>query len=133
MLGGPPDQCAAPFRASGGIPRDAILQIRQQTPPSLLMPQATNTTTAATTANTTPTNIKRLGMAEFKAAIGAASVDVIRSPRTGKVFVQGSNGAVYRCQQSINLSEPVEWLIEDGLLAEACLINKGRAAVLASF
>jgi hypothetical protein len=72
-------------------------------------------------------------MAEFKAAIGAASVDVVKSPKTGKVFVQASNGAVYRCQQSIDLGEPVEWLIEDGVLDGACLLNKGRAAVLASF
>lgn len=129
MLGGPPDQCAAPVRALGGIPRDAILQIRQQTPPSLLMPQATNTT--ATTTNTT--NIKRLGMAEFKAAVKAEVMDVVKNPNTGKVFVSASNGSVYRCQQSIQLNEPVEWLIEDGVLDDACLVNKGRAAVLASF
>ena len=51
MLGGPPDQCAAPFRALGGIPRNAILQIRQQkTALVTFMRQSSNTTAAITAA-----------------------------------------------------------------------------------
>ena len=73
-------------------------------------------------------------MTEFKEMVKATVFEVIKNPKTEKLFVSGSNGVSYKCQQSIDLKQPVEWLVADGLIDDACLINKGRGTeILASF
>lgn len=77
--------------------------------------------------------LTRLGVSEFKAAIGASSFDVVKNPKTQKLFVSASNGSTYRVQASINLSEGVEMLVPNGDLTNACLVNKGTNNVMATF
>lgn len=78
-------------------------------------------------------NLTRLGVTEFKTTIGATSLDVIKNPKTGKLFASASNGNVYRVQASIDLSAPVEMLIPDADITNACLVNKGTNNVMATF
>jgi hypothetical protein len=76
----------------------------------------------------------RIGMSEFKTMCGATTFDVVRNPKTNKLFVSGSNGHSYKCQGDLDPAQPVEWLLVDGSVEDACLINKGRGSeVLASF
>jgi hypothetical protein len=77
-------------------------------------------------------NLTRLGITEFKESIGATSLDVVKNPKTQKLFVSTSNGNTYKCQAAIDLSKPVEMLIPDGDLGSACLVNKGTNNVLAT-
>ena len=77
---------------------------------------------------------QRYGMSEFKELVKATSFDVVKNPKTSKLFVAGTNGHSYKCQGDIALTEGVEWLVVDGEIDDACLINKGRGTeVLASF
>ena len=81
-------------------------------------------------------NFKRIGMLEFKALIGCNTIDVIKNPHTSKLFASASNGDVFKAQGDLDVTQPVEWLVQDGDLKAACLINKGRgqsAAPLATF
>lgn len=78
-------------------------------------------------------NLARLGITEFKESIGATSLDVVKNPKTQKLFVSTSNGGTYRCQAAIDLSKPVEMLIPDGDLTNACLVNKGTNNIMATF
>ena len=70
----------------------------------------------------------RYGVNEFKKLIGADTLDVVRNPNTEKLFVAAGNGKNYKCQGDLNTNEGVEFLVVDGELDEACLINKGRGA-----
>ena len=69
-----------------------------------------------------------LGVAEFKKAIGAEAIDVLVNPHTTKLFASGSNGVNYKVEQDIDFTKPMVWLVEDGNLDEACLINKRETA-----
>ena len=70
----------------------------------------------------------RIGITEFKRQIGAEKLDIVKNPKTDKLFVSASNGSVYRCQQDLDIKADMEWLVEDGNLSGACLINAGRGA-----
>lgn len=70
---------------------------------------------------------------EFKKALDCESFQVIKNPKTDKLFVATSNGKRLRCQQSIDITKPLSWLIPDGNLDEACLINASEANVVATF
>lgn len=78
---------------------------------------------------------QRMGVKEFKDLIGASSIEVLRNLNTdtNKLFIGASNGKNYKCQQNIDLDKPLEFLIVNGIVEDACLINKGNggAEVLA--
>ena len=75
-----------------------------------------------------------IGMAEFKTQSQNTSFEVLVNPKTTKLFVSGSSGNNYKVEQGIELKNEVVWLVEDGNLDEACLINKRtQATVLATF
>ncbi len=73
-------------------------------------------------------NIVNLGLKEFKDAAGFSNADIVRNPKTGKLFLSASNGKTYRVQGDLDLSKELCFLVEDGDLDNACLINKGRGA-----
>lgn len=69
----------------------------------------------------------------FKQNVGATSLQVLRSPKSSKLFVAADNGVSYNCQQDLDTSKPMSILIPDGDLTKACLINpKSGADVLIS-
>lgn len=92
------------------------------------VPQAPAANLQQTPAASAAAVYSRLGVAEFKSHIGASALDVVRNPKTGKLFVSASNGAIFRCQGDLDTSVPMEFLIVDGDVSAACLINKGRGA-----
>lgn len=64
----------------------------------------------------------------FKKAIGVNSIQVVRYDKgdkaTNKLSVLDEDGNFYRCQQSIDTSKPMAFLIEENAsLDEACLVN----------
>jgi hypothetical protein len=64
----------------------------------------------------------------FKKAIGVNKIDVVlydQGPNaTNKLSVLDEDGNFYRCQQSIDKSKPMAFLLEEGAsLDEACLVN----------
>ena len=69
----------------------------------------------------------------FKHNVGATKLEVLRSPKSNKLFVAADNGLNYKCQQDLDVKAPMSILIPDGNLELACLINpKPGAEVLAS-
>lgn len=74
--------------------------------------------------------IQTFGIQEFKTAFQCQTIEILRSPKTNKVFGSCSNGKTIKVEQAIDLSKPVVVLVEDGNLDLACLINKREAATV---
>lgn len=73
------------------------------------------------------TSFTRISVSSFKSEIGATSIDVVRNPKTEKLFMSSDNGKTFRVQSDIKLNEPLEILIPDGSLSDACLVNKSTS------
>lgn len=64
----------------------------------------------------------------FKKAIGVNSITVVRYDQgpnaTGKLSVLDEDGNFYRCQQDIDQSKPMAFLLKEGdSIDNACLVN----------
>lgn len=65
---------------------------------------------------------------EFKEQLGVSSIQVLKNPKTGKIFAS-AGGNAYKVQQDINPSEDMKVLVPEGAgLDEACLINVAGGA-----
>lgn len=64
-----------------------------------------------------------LSVAAFKKAIGASSLKVVFNQNSQKLSVLSDEDVFFRCQQSINLKSRVAFLVPDGDLDNACLVN----------
>ena len=65
-----------------------------------------------------------LSVAEFKATLNINSFEVVKNPKNGKLFVSTGN-AIYRIQQDIKLSEPVQFIkLQGEEFSSYCLVNK---------
>ena len=86
----------------------------------------------SSTANATDTAVSFMTVAEFKSAIGAEKLEVLRNPQTDKLFMSADGGANYKVQQDIDVNADIRVLVpEDGGLEQACLVNvEGGAEVL---
>jgi hypothetical protein len=78
--------------------------------------------------STQKNNVIFMTVAAFKKAAGIDSIRVVRYDKganaTNKLSVIDDEGNFYRCQQSIDSSKPMAFLLEKGAsLDEACLIN----------
>lgn len=73
-------------------------------------------------------------IAQFKDAIGAQKLEVLRNPQTNKLFMSADGGANYKVEQEIDTTLEMRVLVpEDGGLEQACLVNvEGGAEVLAT-
>lgn len=77
-------------------------------------------------------NVTFMSLADFKAAIGVAKLDIVKNPKTGKLFMS-ANGKAWKVKAEIDLQSPMAILIpENGNLDEACLVNGSSENVLAS-
>lgn len=70
---------------------------------------------------------------QFKQTIGCESFQVVKNPKNDKLFVSTSNGKTFRAQQSLDVTKPISWLIPDGNIEDACLINASEQNVVATF
>lgn len=76
-------------------------------------------------------NVKFVTVAEFKTAINSSSLSVVKNPKTDKLFVaDNTNGKSYKCQADLDKTKPVVFLIEDGDLDGACLINGNNNTIM---
>lgn len=64
-----------------------------------------------------------LSVEKFKSIIGVEFFDIMKNPTKGTISVLADNGQFFRCEQAIDTGKPVAWLIPDGNLDEACLVN----------
>lgn len=76
----------------------------------------------------TRTDVIFMTVNAFKKAINVSSIKVVRYDKgdkaTNKLSVVDEDGNFYRCQQSIDQSKPMAFLLEkDASLDEACLVN----------
>ena len=76
-----------------------------------------------------------MSVSEFKTLVGASSIEVLESttstPEEPKHFITTDNGLDFKAQGTIDLSKPMKFLIKEGIIEEACLINvKGGAKVI---
>ncbi len=82
---------------------------------------------------TVTTNLVNVGIPEFKVLAGASKLDILKNPKTDKLFISASNGKNYKVQQNIDTAKEMVFLIEDGKIEEACLINKSDKGLKALF
>jgi len=67
-------------------------------------------------------------VAQFKAAVGAETISVLRNPQTSKLFMATNTGQNYKVQQDIDVKKEMRVLVpENGNLEEACLTNVDTA------
>ena len=77
-------------------------------------------------------NIKFITVAEFKTAVGANKLSIVKNPNTGKLFAQADNGKNFRCKATLDITKPMSVLVESGDLDNACIVNGSNANVLAT-
>ena len=77
-------------------------------------------------------NVSFMTIAEFKTAVGADTLQVLKNPKTDKLFLS-SGSQNWRVQGDLDPSEKMAILVEDNDLENACLVNTtGGAEVLAT-
>ena len=67
-------------------------------------------------------------VSSFKENTGIKSMQVLRSPKSNKLFVAADNGSNYNCQQDLDVTKPMSILVPDNDIAKACLINPSSSA-----
>ena len=78
------------------------------------------------------TEVQFLTIEEFKKQISAESMQVLKNPNTGKLFLAASNGENYKVQQEIDTTKEMKILVPEGNITDACLTNvKPGAEVIA--
>jgi hypothetical protein len=68
-----------------------------------------------------------MSVEEFKGQVGATSMEVLRNPKTGKLFMSAA-GSTYRVQQDIDNSGEMRMLVPEEGIADACLVNVSGGA-----
>lgn len=64
-----------------------------------------------------------LSVAGFKKAIGASRLDIVMNEKSNKLSVLADEDTFYRCQQDIDPKGHMAFLVPDGELDNACLVN----------
>lgn len=64
-----------------------------------------------------------LSVAGFKKAIGASKLDIVMNSKTNKLSVLADEDTFFRCQQDIDPKGHLAFLVPDGELDNACLVN----------
>lgn len=72
--------------------------------------------------NNSASEITFLSIDDFKKQINASIIQVVKNPNTGKLFVSANNKN-FKCQQNIDTSKPMKFIINDADLNTACLAN----------
>lgn len=64
-----------------------------------------------------------LSIASFKKAIGCTRLDIVLNKKTEKLSVLADEDTFFRCQQDIDPEGHMAFLVPDGDLSNACLVN----------
>lgn len=73
-------------------------------------------------------SIKFMTVSQFKQQVGATNLQVLKSPKTGKLFLTTESGDCYKVQQDIDNSKDMKMLIKDDVISDACLVNVSGGA-----
>ena len=68
-----------------------------------------------------------MSVGDFKEQVGASTIEVLKNPKTDKLFLS-AGGNTYRVQQNIDKTEEMRMLIPEEGIAEACLVNVSGGA-----
>ena len=70
-------------------------------------------------------NVQFISVSTAKAQLGVDSMEVKNNPATKKDFLVLGNGSTMRCQNGIDGSKPMQFIVEEGkeLSTDGCLIN----------
>ncbi len=65
-----------------------------------------------------------LTIPEFKTKIGASKIEIVKSPKTNKLFAHTSDGTNYKVEQAIDLKQPLRFMYEtEDTFSEGCIIS----------
>jgi hypothetical protein len=64
-----------------------------------------------------------LSVSGFKKAISATKLEIVHNENSGKLSVLADDDSFFRCQQDIDPKGRLAFLVPDGNLDEACLVN----------
>lgn len=78
-------------------------------------------------ADNTNSKVTFMSIADFKEQVGANTIEVLKNPKTDKLFLS-AGGATYRCQQDIDKEGDMRMLIPEEGIADACLVNVSGGA-----
>lgn len=76
-------------------------------------------------------NVTFMSIADFKTSLGIKSLQVLeREKEDGTVtnFVATETGKTFKAKQGIDVAKPMTFLIPDGVMDNACLVNTSNAA-----
>jgi hypothetical protein len=81
-------------------------------------------------------NVAFMTVAEFKAAVDVATIEVVKNPNTGKLFCAAGEER-FKCQQDIDLTGSMAFLLPldkagKAIMEQACLVNRSANNVLAT-
>ena len=82
--------------------------------------------------------LKNLSIAELKESEGINVIDIVKNPKTEKLFASADNGKNYRVQQDIDVDKRIAFLYDDEteleegqtLLETGCVVNSNDENVL---
>jgi len=63
-----------------------------------------------------------MNVTAFKSSINASKLEVVFNKNTNKLSVLADD-SFFRCQQNIDTTKPMAFLVPDGILEDACLVN----------
>ena len=75
--------------------------------------------------------LANISIEEFKTKAGATSIQIVKSPKTQKLFASAA-GKNYRVQASIDTSKPIDFLIEDDKFEDGCFVNSNTDNLVAT-
>jgi len=82
---------------------------------------------AETNTATETGNVTFMSISDFKEQIGAQTMEVLKNPKTSKLFLV-AGGNTFRCQQDINKTKEMRMLVPEEGIEEACLVNVSGGA-----
>lgn len=69
---------------------------------------------------------------ELKSSLGVTSFEVVRNPKTSKLFISYGSNEVLRVEQAIDFSKPVSFGYTE-VVTDGCLINTKQNNVVMTF
>lgn len=72
---------------------------------------------------TTQSPASFMSVSQFKTATQSDKLEVVFNKKTSKLSVLADGADFYKCQQNIDTSKPMAFLIPDGVIEDACLVN----------
>ena len=69
-------------------------------------------------------SLTNISIAEFKKIEDTEIIDIVKSPKTDKLFAACGNGKRFKVEAAIDLSKPVNFMHDtDGAWDEGCFVN----------